>query len=71
METLNFESAKLNITVYAGLDENGKQIKKKQTIHNISNTATASSLQAFAQAIVSLCDGDSYEAEITTVRQVL
>lgn len=71
MAKLNFQSAALHIQFLMGTDEEGNALKKKQTIHNIMQTATAADLQTFAQAYASLYDGELYVTQLATTNEVL
>lgn len=71
MPNFNFENAALQLQFILGVDEQGKTIKKKQTIQNIAPTATASDLNAFAQAYATLYDGELFAMQLSTTNTIV
>lgn len=71
MANNNFKRATLNIYFETGFDDNGKPIKKRQTLQNVSQSATPAALQATAQAIASLYNGTLSEVEVVSSASIV
>lgn len=61
-----FKRAVVNIYFQTGIAENGKAIKKRQTLQYVSQNANPTSIASAANAIASLYNGQLVEVEVVS-----
>ena len=64
------ESKALVLTVFEGMDEKGKEIKKKHTFRNVKLDASADSLHSVAEALTNLYTGSMDEINVVNTNEL-